>query len=369
MRNKLKQINQSFTEILFKKTSKDILDNTDMLALIRVASLGMIMFSIANLIVIFLGLQAYPLIESLGILTLALISVFVATFFPHKHTLWLLYAHGILAVCVFTLMTKWVGVTIGYHLGILVVILLFFFKTGIKRSAAIDIFWALFLTQYSYFVWYFVSKEGAKLPLSYQDIFIFSFIYISLAGFYVFHVAWFYHMKFAKNEDELLAYNSQLEELSKTDTLTKLKNRRGILDYLDEKTKHGDELYFVMCDIDFFKKINDSYGHDVGDVVLQKVASILQTEVSNYGLVGRWGGEEFLITLQNRTQNQVVDLMEKIRQTIARETFWVTPEKNFFVTITMGIASHTKDTFEESIKEADSNLYIGKAKGRNRVIY
>ena len=153
--------------------------------------------------------------------------------------------------------------------------------------------------------------------------------------------------------------------------LTKLQNRRGITEDINKLVKSSTDLFFVMCDIDFFKKVNDNYGHDIGDKVLVRVAEVFQKSLDKDCLIGRWGGEEFLLVLPNKTQQQVIDKIEQLRMNIARETFVITEGKEFFVTMTFGIAEHyfKKHTVDESIKRADENLYLGKQRGRNCVMF
>lgn len=153
------------------------------------------------------------------------------------------------------------------------------------------------------------------------------------------------------------------------DTLTKLYNRR----YLETEIRNIPEerrKEFVICmvDIDYFKRVNDTYGHDAGDVVLATVASCLKEAAGEDNLAVRWGGEEFIIYFQNMKREQVFPVIEQLRRRIEGMVI-ETEGQRIHVTITGGIAEgRPESNYEKVIKSADEKLYIGKQQGRNRVI-
>jgi len=123
-----------------------------------------------------------------------------------------------------------------------------------------------------------------------------------------------------------------------------------------------------MCDIDHFKRVNDTYGHNAGDAVLEHVAKILRDSVRESDTVYRWGGEEFILFLAKANLDQSAEVAERIRQKIQASvcTFEGTDIK---ITMSFGCAEMTPDiTVEENIKIADTRLYIAKETGRNQVI-
>jgi len=125
----------------------------------------------------------------------------------------------------------------------------------------------------------------------------------------------------------------------------------------------------IICDIDFFKKVNDTYGHNVGDAVLVHVADLLQKNVEGIGEVSRWGGEEFVILLPKLTVSEAVAVAEDIRTKVQASQCEC---QNVVVKVTMSFGvsalARTK-TSTENIKIADENLYRAKEEGRNRVIW
>ncbi len=170
-----------------------------------------------------------------------------------------------------------------------------------------------------------------------------------------------------------LDVGNQLKSIIGCDPLTGLYNRRTgrqFLDILwDNARENRDSVALVMCDIDLFKKVNDTYGHDVGDEVLKKVASIMK-EVCNReanAFAVRWGGEEFLLGFMlsgPNTVKRVAEIQEKIRM-----TRFQAGEKSFGVTMTFGVATASwQEQIHDVVAKADDNLYKGKEAGRDRII-
>ncbi len=163
--------------------------------------------------------------------------------------------------------------------------------------------------------------------------------------------------------------------LAHIDELTGLYNRRYFnyhLETLFKKTREqGGVLAVMMVDIDFFKKINDTYGHDGGDVVLKQVASRLQNAIRGYDIVARLGGEEFAMIMPALRPEQAPQAAERLRQRIANEAFTLPNDQSVDVTVSIGLFNqtlHDHDTPESVMKLADQALYAAKRGGRNRVV-
>ena len=165
----------------------------------------------------------------------------------------------------------------------------------------------------------------------------------------------------------------KLDALSRIDPLTKLSNRRDILEKLDseqaEYERYGKTFVVVMGDIDYFKKINDSFGHDTGDFVLKNVANIIKEQLRRVDHLARWGGEEFLIILPETNLLGGAKVAEKIRSAIEQSRFHFL-ENSLKVSMSFGVSSHVgKGTnLDELIKKADQLLYQAKDSGRNKVV-
>lgn len=162
----------------------------------------------------------------------------------------------------------------------------------------------------------------------------------------------------------------QLKKMIGHDPLTGLYNRRSGLQYLGDlwdKAKNGDMLTIVMCDMDFFKKINDMYGHDMGDAVLVKSTSVLSRYFGNNGYVIRWGGEEFVIGIP-MSEAKTVEMLEKLRAELKRSKF-THKDGEFYITMTFGVAEYNnQESLQVLINEADDKLYRGKEEGRDRIV-
>ncbi len=158
-----------------------------------------------------------------------------------------------------------------------------------------------------------------------------------------------------------------LQFLIEMDPLTSLYNRRGCNRKLKVLMDGPDAFSLVMCDIDFFKKINDQYGHDAGDYVLERISGILRQSVEGCGFASRWGGEEFLVAYTCPLAEAVAKL-EAVRQAIRECRFFYAGE-DIHVTMTFGIQERGAEAeYEELIKKADEKLYVGKNGGRNRIV-
>ena len=169
-------------------------------------------------------------------------------------------------------------------------------------------------------------------------------------------------------ESQINNYTKELVNIATTDNLTGLCNRAKIdsscTKELTEAKRYNQEFSIIMIDIDHFKNVNDTYGHQIGDSVLQQVSKILQDSVREVDMVGRWGGEEFLIICPQTNLDGARRLSEHMRQTIETYQFDVIGEK----TCSFGVSSyHENDTQESMIQRADKALYQAKNKGRNIV--
>ncbi len=163
----------------------------------------------------------------------------------------------------------------------------------------------------------------------------------------------------------------QIEKQAKSDPLTGLLNRRGLDEYLQE-IRHSSELMTIVIDIDHFKKINDSYGHMVGDVVIAKVAEQIRLTAGKSARVARFGGEEFIVVIEQQAFNRYPMIAEDIRKKVA-DLRLVSKKRNTKlppVTVSLGVArqNHTED-FSEVLTRADKALYAAKAAGRDQVQY
>lgn len=195
------------------------------------------------------------------------------------------------------------------------------------------------------------------------------YVFNSLCAFVfliLFSLVFVFEMKLSSSQ--LRRQNAILDKLASTDPLTGLYNRRSMDIFLNQAVESSSSFALIMCDIDNFKKVNDTYGHDFGDVVLKEIAGITTEQVRGHGYVCRWGGEEILILLNNASEESSLHIAENIRRNVANRVFELN-DKWIHCSITLGIALYNgKEPVEDTITRADYNLYCGKRNGKNAVV-
>jgi diguanylate cyclase (GGDEF)-like protein len=177
-----------------------------------------------------------------------------------------------------------------------------------------------------------------------------------------------------ERERELSELNVRLLKMAQTDALTGLDNRRYVEERLDEMFGHSrrlkEPLAVVMCDLDRFKSVNDTFGHQAGDAVLKQLARILKQEAREIDRVGRYGGEEFMLLLPGTVLDAAVTFAERVRKAVETHTFTF-DGGTLQRTMSCGVAAWPHPRIEDCdalVKAADDALYVAKETGRNRVI-
>ncbi len=164
--------------------------------------------------------------------------------------------------------------------------------------------------------------------------------------------------------------NARLYRLSITDPLTKAYNRQFLYTRLPEEILRAERykvpLSIVIFDVDYFKKFNDTYGHNAGDFILKGLVSVARDNIRAADLLVRYGGEEFLIIVPESNLEETFTMADRIRQEVEKSSF-IFEEKNLTITISLGVAMFRDGlTAEDFIKSADKALYVAKQNGRNR---
>jgi diguanylate cyclase (GGDEF)-like protein len=172
----------------------------------------------------------------------------------------------------------------------------------------------------------------------------------------------------------------RLEKMVYHDFLTDVLNRRGFLAraekvfsralYAQKNLNQGNSCQrfsILLIDVDYFKRVNDTYGHDTGDVVLRSVAQLLSERLRGYDIIGRWGGEEFIVLLAGITREASAVVAEDVRKQFEQSQM-LYKKKKISVTVSIGISSFLKQkTLEQIICQADAAMYYAKQHGRNMV--
>ena len=175
--------------------------------------------------------------------------------------------------------------------------------------------------------------------------------------------------------ERIIKLEHRILDLANTDALTGVMNRRAFMERLawEASRSHRDKtpLAFILTDIDHFKRVNDTYGHQVGDIVLQRFAKIISRSVRSYDFMGRYGGEEFVVCLPGADIFQAESIAERMRAGTEHAEITV-PEAASIIRITASFGAavfngNPLDTMDMFIKRADDALYRAKHEGRNRV--
>ena len=278
---------------------------------------------------------------------------------------------GAVIVAAPTILALITGWKTNFQWCLIVEILVLYFSLEIDKTTKIRLFQVISSDFVVLAILTHVFPNNLELPYGW-DIY-----FHTVSGIFyvlVIHViAYFYSNKFNVAEENLRDINNQLRKMATTDALTGLCNRRVMREDLTllAYNYERDNTPFVVAiaDIDFFKKINDTYGHDAGDFILKQMAMIFQDTMAGKGRIARWGGEEFLFVFENATGSQAVGILDNMRKQIEHTDF-AYKDYHIKVTLTLGLEDYSRIFgVEATISKADAKLYQGKKEGRNRVIY
>ncbi len=178
-----------------------------------------------------------------------------------------------------------------------------------------------------------------------------------------------YFVSTSRDISKRIALEKELKQLATKDALTGIYNRYKINTKIVEEIKradrYGEPFGLAMFDIDHFKQVNDTYGHDAGDYVLQELSKIILNNIRETDSFGRWGGEEFMLLLPYTSEEKLVEIAEKMRQLVQEHTF----ENVRPITISIGVTVYKKgEGISEVLKRVDMALYEAKSHGRNQVV-
>jgi len=175
-----------------------------------------------------------------------------------------------------------------------------------------------------------------------------------------------------QNNYELKSMQTVFEQMAITDPLTGIFNRRYFLEIvridIEKAHRRNENCYFIMFDIDKFKNVNDTYGHQIGDKVLMDVTSRIKTDIRPYDLFARYGGEEFIIFTSGISPKEVYDMAERLRVCLCTNKYEY-DDISFDLSASFGIALMYDYNLDKAIKHSDEALYMAKRNGRNCVVF
>ncbi len=233
---------------------------------------------------------------------------------------------------------------------------------------------AVMLLTYYLFLFNYMQMSAPVYVLDEPEINLFQLLHFIIGALITFGIMGVTTVDSQFYEQDLIERNQSLRALAAFDSLTGISNRSAITEVLNKATSlyrkaKLEALTVAIADIDFFKKVNDTYGHNCGDIVLKEVAFLMRDFMEGKGKVGRWGGEEFLFVFYNRNGEQVehelYDLQKQLRALVVNYE-----DYSFSVTLTFGVAEYSpaRDVLD-TIGEADRKLYMGKQAGRNVIVF
>ena len=357
---------------LHKFITKDI--NTgekeagDLVVLLRVLSLIYVVYYIfVGLSLAFLYQYAYAFIALMcsGILA----GCFVVSYDNQsKLARRLFHIVTISSACFFTLVAGW---TMNFQWNLLVTLLIIFYSLEIKMAQKIRYMKLLFTLLVALVIFAHMSPSYREVSELFS--FVFQTVHACFYGIMLCIIAYCYCTKFNLAEEKLRQFNRKLIEMASLDALTGLPNRRSMNEHLELLVYDNDRVGAPFCvaigDVDFFKKINDNYGHDTGDYILTTLSGLFQNIVKGRGRVARWGGEEFLFTFENMNIQQAYATLEILRLQIEKYNFQF-KDHAIKITMTFGVEEYSQIIgIESTISKADQKLYEGKNSGRNKVVY
>ena len=266
----------------------------------------------------------------------------------------------------------WCSVFLGWqcsgHLLLLPVLFLVFFNVynppWFKIAACLALFgfrMALFSRSLSHHPIYMLGETVGIVFQSINSVILFAILAVN---------AILFSSSIQDTERKLRLDNQELHKEAGTDPLTQLPNRRSMIDTIERfrKTSPDEAFSVAIGDIDYFKKINDTYGHNCGDYTLKTLADLFRKKADTNFIACRWGGEEFCFFMPGKNIDQAWDVMFDLCSTVKKMPLSF-EDKEFSVTITIGIEENDfRSPMEEILDRADKKLYMGKIGGRNRVV-
>lgn len=294
--------------------------------------------------------------------------IFVMSYYCRSITTFWMFSMGmIIWICSIVHMFGW---NIGVQHFLMVLLALIFFSS--YKQYARKICYAIFLCCLRILLFYTYHYKEPLWPLSAGEENALQIINTITIFGCISVISFIFSNSTQELESKLVDYNIMLEKQANTDALTGLYNRRKAMEYLAHLTNsQADNAGFSLCicDIDFFKKVNDNYGHDFGDEVLKGISQIFMEEMKKEGLVARWGGEEFLLIFPGCNGDDACMKISQIRRKI-KEMIFKKDDAEISITMTFGLSEYDYiNGLDATIKEADEKLYLGKEKGRDRIVF
>lgn len=351
---------------LINKDTGEANESPKLIVVIRIIALSMLLYVVVNSII-------YIHISNIFVMALLFASfitfMFILIMSYHTKTRTVVYTLNILMMIWVATIVYYFGWDVGVQHFIIVMLILLFFS-GYEQYR-LKVCYALILCAFRIYLFLLCHTRPTTVVLDTTLTYTLQIINTITIFWCISVTAYIFSKDSQVLESKLVAYNDQLVSQANTDALTGLHNRRKAKEYMAGlvKSKNNDFISLSIGDIDFFKKVNDNYGHDIGDVVLTQVAQAMKTTLGKRAFIARWGGEEFLIVFPSLNGDEAYILLDKLRNNIKAMQFYA-GEKNFSISMTFGLSEYAfNGDIDTSLKEADEKLYMGKSNGRDQVVF
>lgn len=340
-------------------------ESAKLIIVIRLLALIMIFYSIIHGAFSFMAKDSDGLLFSL--LSLILFAVVLGT--SYRWTTFTTFC------CLNVLILAWIIITVinfGWNIGVqhfLLTLLVFCFYAKYGHEV-IKILYACFLFAIRISLYFYSQHHAPLLEVDSgtndaMQILNTAAIFITISV-----IMYIFSRDSQMLEGKLIEYNEQLMKQANTDTLTELSNRRSTTAYLEKLLRNPETpISICLCDIDLFKRVNDTYGHEMGDVVLKKVAEFFRTCLPSNCFISRWGGEEFLLIFPTQNGDEARVHLSTLSKKMKAYTFRC-EDKTFHISMTFGLVEYDYvSDLDSIIKEADDKLYYGKEHGRDQIVF
>lgn len=358
----------TFFNKLYQKICEDTGDRNEsakLIIVIRMLTLTMIVYSLANSVL-------FMLISHIGgmifcqLCLVAFLAIFVLSYHQRTFTSYCILNISILLWVIANV--RMFGWGIGVQTFQFVLIVFCFFAA--YRHEFLKIIYVLILLGIRLYLYYYCQNNNPGIIITMEINDKFQIVNSIVIVWSLALLSYYFSTDTQALEGKLIEYNEQLKTQASIDPLTGLHNRRSTMEYLDRLLRKAEnQISICLCDIDFFKRVNDTYGHDTGDIVLQRIAETFLTELPKDSFVSRWGGEEFLLIFPQSNGDEAKILLDLLRQKIKTIVFGA-GSSSFTVTLTYGLVEYDfQSDLTTILKEADEKLYLGKEGGRDRIVF
>lgn len=362
---KIPKLFQKIGDLIGKDTIAEN-ESKRLIVVIRLLVLSIILYFIINAVLCRAAFSMGGVLLYVGF-AVVFVGIFMMSYHFNSLSVLSIFSIGMIAwICI---MVHYMGWNIGVQHFLMVLLILCFFST--YRHHVMKILVAAFLCAFRIQLFFLFHSRIPDIQLPGVAENGFQIVNTVTIFWCISIISFVFSKDTQKLEGKLVEYNNQLMIQANTDILTGLFNRRRGMEYLEELSRKSADVGFSLCicDIDFFKKVNDKYGHDVGDEVLIKISEVFRKEIQKGNFAARWGGEEFLLLFPACNGDDALIELEKIRREIKDLRIQAAGEA-FGITMTFGLAEFDfYQGLKATLKEADEKLYNGKEQGRDRIIY